>query len=94
MVAVEQVDVVLGWTESEVEVDASALLLDSGGKVRSDEDLVFYNQPESTDGSIRFLGTSGTEEGGHAPDGRERASDRRIDIACSFFSFYGGVWVL
>ncbi|GAF46484.1 hypothetical protein RW1_031_00680 [Rhodococcus wratislaviensis NBRC 100605] len=63
---VEQVDVVLGWTESEVEVDASALLLNSGGKVRSDEDFVFYNQPESTDGSIRFLGTSGTEEGAQA----------------------------
>ena len=63
---VEQIDVVLGWTESEVEVDASALLLNSGGKVRSDEDFVFYNQPESTDGSIRFLGTSGTEEGAQA----------------------------
>ncbi|ANS31844.1 hypothetical protein R1CP_36190 (plasmid) [Rhodococcus opacus] len=47
---VEQIDVVLAWTESEVEVDASALLLNSGGKVRSDEDFVFYNQPESTDG--------------------------------------------
>ena len=63
---VEQIDVVLGWTESEVEVDASALLLNSGGKVRSDEDFVFYNHPESTDGSIRFLGTSGTEEGAQA----------------------------
>ncbi|WP_054247742.1 TerD family protein [Rhodococcus opacus] len=63
---VEQIDVVLGWTESEVEIDASALLLNSGGKVRSDDDFVFYNQPESTDGSIRFLGTSGTEEGAQA----------------------------
>ncbi len=63
---VEQIDVVLGWTESEVEVDASALLLNAEGKVRSDEDFVFYNQPESTDGSIRFLGTSGTEEGAQA----------------------------
>lgn len=63
---VEQIDVVLGWTESEVEVDASALLLNADGKVRSDADFVFYNQPESTDGSIRFLGTSGTEEGAQA----------------------------
>ncbi|MFQ6225701.1 TerD family protein [Nocardia sp. NPDC002869] len=63
---VVQVDVVLGWTESEVEVDASALLLDSAGKVRSDADFVFYNQPESRDGSVRFLGTSATEEGAQA----------------------------
>lgn len=63
---VEQIDVVLGWTESDVEVDASALLLNVDGKVRSDADFVFYNQPESTDGSIRFLGTSGTEEGAQA----------------------------
>lgn len=63
---VEQIDVVLGWTESDVEVDASALLLNADGKVRSDADFVFYNQPESTDGSIRYLGTSGTEEGAQA----------------------------
>ncbi|WP_039824332.1 TerD family protein [Nocardia testacea] len=63
---VAQVDVVLGWTESEVEVDASALLLDPAGKVRSDADFVFYNQPESPDGSVRFLGASATEEGAQA----------------------------
>lgn len=61
-----QVDVVLGWTESEIEVDASALLLNAEGKVRSDADFVFYNQPESSDGSTRLLGTSTTEEGAQA----------------------------
>ncbi|MDH6284827.1 TerD family protein [Prescottella agglutinans] len=61
-----QVDVVVGWTESESEVDASALLLGADGKVRSDADFVFYNQPESEDGSIRFLGTGATEEGAQA----------------------------
>jgi stress response protein SCP2 len=63
---VEQVDVVLGWTESEIEVDVSALLLNVDGQVRSDADFVFYNQPESSDGSVRFLGTSATEEGAQA----------------------------
>lgn len=63
---VQQVDVVLGWTESEIEVDASALLLDADGKVRSDADFVFYNQPESSDESTRLLGTSTTEEGAQA----------------------------
>lgn len=63
---VMQIDVVIGWTESEIEVDASALLLDADGKVRSDADFVFYNQPESSDGSIRFLGTGTTAEGAQA----------------------------
>ncbi len=63
---VQQIDVVLGWAESGVEVDASALLLNTGGKVRSDSDFVFYNQPESADGSVRFLGVSATEEGAQA----------------------------
>ncbi|WP_435593364.1 TerD family protein [Nocardia sp. bgisy118] len=63
---VDRIDVVIGWTESEVEVDASALLLGAGRKVGSDADFVFYNQPESQDGSVRFLGTSATEEGAQA----------------------------
>ncbi|WP_433683421.1 TerD family protein [Nocardia sp. CA-119907] len=61
-----RIDVVLGWSESEIEVDASALLLRADGKVGSDGDFVFYNQPESPDGSVRFLGTSATEEGAQA----------------------------
>lgn len=63
---VVRLDVVLGWTETEIEVDASALLLRADGKVASDDDFVFYNQPESPDGSVRFLGTSATEEGAQA----------------------------
>ncbi|MEU2258206.1 TerD family protein [Nocardia xishanensis] len=63
---VDRIDVVIGWTESEVEVDASALLLGAGRKVGSDADFVFYNQPESRDGSVRFLGTSATAEGAQA----------------------------
>ncbi|WP_107660649.1 TerD family protein [Nocardia suismassiliense] len=63
---VVRVDVVIGWTESEIEVDGSALLLGVDGKVGCDSDFVFYNQPESSDGSVRFLGTSATEEGAQA----------------------------
>ncbi|MCQ4120607.1 TerD family protein [Rhodococcus tibetensis] len=61
-----QIDVVIGWTEAEIEVDASALLLNADRKVRSDDDFVFYNQPESSDGSVRFLGAGTTEEGAQA----------------------------
>ena len=40
----------------DVDIDASALLLTAAGKVRSDADMVFYNQPASSDGSVRHLG--------------------------------------
>ncbi|WP_181768673.1 TerD family protein, partial [Streptomyces albidus (ex Kaewkla and Franco 2022)] len=37
------------------DVDASALLLDDSGQVRSDEDFVFYNQPLHPSGVVRHL---------------------------------------
>ncbi|MCX5396751.1 TerD family protein [Streptomyces sp. NBC_00102] len=48
---------VLRWTPGAgvPDVDASALLLDSSGRVRSDEDFVFYNQPRHPDGQVRHL---------------------------------------
>ncbi|MFE1591946.1 TerD family protein [Nocardia sp. NPDC058705] len=60
---VDRVDIVIGWPEPAIEVDASALLLGADRRVGSDADFVFYNQSESPDGSVRFLGTSATEEG-------------------------------
>ncbi|MFF2086110.1 TerD family protein [Nocardia sp. NPDC058176] len=60
---IDRIDIVIGWPEPDVEVDASALLLGADRRVGSDADFVFYNQPESPDGSVRFLGTSATEEG-------------------------------
>ncbi|GAA1972246.1 TerD family protein [Kitasatospora viridis] len=47
------------------DVDASALLLGAGGKVRSDADFVFYNQPRHPSGVVRHLPkhrVPGTEE--------------------------------
>ena len=41
------------------DIDACALLLTESGKVRDDSDFVFYNQPASTDGSVRHLGRAG-----------------------------------
>ncbi|MFD9720875.1 TerD family protein [Streptomyces sp. NPDC059076] len=54
-----QVRVELGWGAGPAvpDVDASALLLDSGsGKVRSDADFVFYNQPTHASGAVRHEG--------------------------------------
>ncbi|WP_142215751.1 TerD family protein [Streptomyces sp. SLBN-118] len=59
-----QVRVELGWHTGPgvPDVDASALLLVSG-KVRSDADFVFYNQPTHTSGAVRHEGKQ------TAPDG-------------------------
>ncbi|MDH2389333.1 TerD family protein [Streptomyces sp. HNM0663] len=48
---------VLRWTPGGgvPDVDASALLLGGDGRVRSDEDFVFYNQPRHPSGLVRRL---------------------------------------
>ncbi|MFC9173421.1 TerD family protein [Streptomyces sp. NPDC057107] len=48
---------VLRWTPGAgvPDVDASALLLGAAGRVRSDEDFVFYNQPRHPSGLVRRL---------------------------------------
>ncbi|MEU6405878.1 TerD family protein [Streptomyces sp. NPDC046985] len=49
---------VMRWTPGQdtPDVDASALLLGPGGRVRSDEDFVFYNQPRHPSGKVWRLG--------------------------------------
>ncbi len=55
------------WAPGEgLDVDACALLLDRDGKVRSNDDFVFYNQVEAEDGAVRLLGK--TKEDGQAQD--------------------------
>ena len=56
-----------------LDADLSALLL-VGGKVRTDDDFVFYNQPAAPDGSVQHLGKK------MRPDGS--ASDRvSVDLS-------------
>ncbi|MFI5700554.1 TerD family protein [Streptomyces xanthochromogenes] len=45
------------------DVDASALLLGADGRVRSDEDFVFYNQPRHPSGLVRRLPKKRVAEG-------------------------------
>ncbi|WP_030678264.1 TerD family protein [Streptomyces cellulosae] len=45
------------------DVDASALLLGPDGRVRSDEDFVFYNQPRHPSGKVWRLGKKRVAEG-------------------------------
>ncbi|MFF4757261.1 TerD family protein [Streptomyces sp. NPDC001292] len=56
---------VVRWTPGQgiPDVDASALLLGPGGRVRSDEDFVFYNQPRHPSGKVWRLGKKRVAEG-------------------------------
>jgi tellurite resistance protein TerA len=54
--------VAFAWTPAagrDVDADASAYLLTASGKVRSDADMIFYNQPQGGSGGISFLSGSG-----------------------------------
>ncbi|MET9514299.1 TerD family protein [Streptomyces sp. NPDC002994] len=63
-VPAQAVRVELGWRSGPgvPDVDASALLLVSG-KVRSDADFVFYNQPAHASGAVRHDGKTPSEDG-------------------------------
>ncbi|KOV71257.1 chemical-damaging agent resistance protein C [Streptomyces sp. MMG1121] len=58
----------LGWdvrttTGTDFDLDASALLLNSSGKVASDQHFVFFNNLKSPDGSVEHTGDNVTGEG-------------------------------
>lgn len=58
----------LGWDPrttagEQFDLDASALLLTAAGKVRSNDDFIFYNQLQSADGAIVHQGDNRTGEG-------------------------------
>jgi tellurium resistance protein TerD len=58
----------LGWdarttTGDGFDLDASALLLGAGGKVRSGADFIFYNAPRSPDGTVVHAGDNLTGQG-------------------------------
>ncbi|MEU0215904.1 TerD family protein, partial [Streptomyces sp. NPDC006265] len=55
----------LCWSSptGEGDADVSVLLLDGNGKVRSDADFYFYNNPVAADGSVQLLGKEPTGDG-------------------------------
>ncbi|MFB9510452.1 TerD family protein [Streptomyces aurantiacus] len=55
----------LGWSSptGEGDADVSVLLLTSDGKVRSNTDFYFYNNPVAADGSVQLLGKAPTADG-------------------------------
>ncbi|MEU2564585.1 TerD family protein [Streptomyces longispororuber] len=62
---VGSVIVSLDWASStgEGDADVSVLLLDLNGKVRSDGDFYFYNNPVAADGSVQLLGKAPSGNG-------------------------------
>ncbi|MGP1411379.1 MAG: TerD family protein [Peptoanaerobacter stomatis] len=59
----------LGWDinkydgGSDFDLDASAFLQDSGGKVRRETDFIFYNNLKDPSGAVQHLGDNRTGEG-------------------------------
>ena len=59
----------LGWDTNkydggaDFDLDASAFLLGANGKVRKDEDFIFYGNLKSSDGSVRHTGDNLTGDG-------------------------------
>jgi tellurium resistance protein TerD len=58
----------LGWdarttTGADFDLDASALMLGTSGKILSDQHFVFFNNLNSPDGSVQHLGDNRTGEG-------------------------------
>ncbi|MFD7989834.1 TerD family protein [Kitasatospora indigofera] len=67
---VAAVRAVLRWNAvpGSPDVDASALLLGADGRVRSDADFVFYNQPRHPSGLVRHLPKHRTGQDGEVAD--------------------------
>lgn len=58
----------LGWDPrttagEQFDLDASALLVGANGRVRSNDDFIFYNQLQSADGAVVHQGDNRTGEG-------------------------------
>ena len=63
----QRVAIALGWhvsqTEQNYDIDASVFMLDETGKIPDERYFVFYNNPESLDGSLIHSGDNQTGEG-------------------------------
>lgn len=70
----------LGWDEratdgASFDLDASAFLLDSSGRVRGEHDFIFYNQLRSPDGAVEHTGDNRSGQG----DGDDEAI--KVDLS-------------
>ena len=71
-----RISVGLGWDSrdtdgADFDLDASVFLLGSDGKVRGEQDIVFFNRLEAAGGAVRHLGDNLTGEGEGDDEGVE-----------------------
>ncbi|WP_200382966.1 TerD family protein, partial [Thiococcus pfennigii] len=60
-----RVIIAVGWSPTSpagLEIDASAFLLGANGKVRGDDDMVFYNHPRTRDGCVAVVSAPGGDQ--------------------------------
>ncbi|WP_318205923.1 TerD family protein [Streptomyces sp. SCL15-4] len=90
---VGSVIVSLRWASpsGEGDADVSVLLLGPDGKVRSDADFYFYNNPVASDGSVQLLGKAPAERGDEDRIGFDlTAVPEDVDRMVVAASRYGG----
>jgi stress response protein SCP2 len=63
--------------------DLVAILVDESGKVRSDDDLVFYNNDVSSDGAVRFAGQDAGADWIRITADRLDADVARVVLGCA-----------
>ncbi|WP_201298081.1 TerD family protein [Nocardia sp. CY41] len=63
--------------------DLSALLSSAAGRVRSDADFVFYNQPERLCGAVRYLGGQGAADAFEVDSARVEPGVDRVVVCAS-----------
>ncbi len=76
----------LGWdprttTGADFDLDASAIMLDMGGKVLSDSHFVFFNNLKSPDGSVEHMGDNLTG-GGEGDDEQIKVNLEAVPADC------------
>ncbi|MBK3579615.1 TerD family protein [Streptomyces sp. MBT65] len=81
----------LGWdarstTGADFDLDASALLLNGGGRVLGDEWFIFYNQLTSPDGSVEHTGDNLTGEG-EGDDESIKVDLLKVPVNCEKITF-------
>jgi tellurium resistance protein TerD len=81
----------LGWDPRETEgvkfdLDASAFMLNSSGKVRNDSDFIFYNNKRSIEGSVVHAGDN-TTGGGDGDDEQISVDLNAVPVGIERISF-------
>ncbi|MFK3889757.1 TerD family protein [Sphingomonas sp. NPDC079357] len=76
----ELCDLQVTWPATAGVLDCSAFVLGADGRVRCDDDMIFFNQPEAIDGSVRITALAGGRTDFSIDLGRVASDVERIVI--------------